>query len=84
MSDGGNRVLKITGELTNGKKIQGMDCVLILAEDSATVKVENGTLKRLDLVDPSTIADTRNRPVSLIGDFIDMEIGVDPPGATAL
>ncbi len=83
MGGGGSRVLKITGELTNGKKIQGMDCVLILGEDSATVNVENGTLKRLDLVDPSTIADTRNRPARLIGDFIDMEIEVDPPGATA-
>lgn len=83
MREGGNRVLKITGELLNGEKIQGMDCVLILGEDSPAVKVENGTLKRLDLVDPSTIADTRNRPVRLISDFIDMEIGVDPPGATA-
>ncbi len=83
VTSGQDRVLRIIGEITDGTEIQGMDCVAILAEGYGNVKVDNGRLTRLDFLDPSTIADSKNRPAVLIGDLIDMEIEVDPPGATA-
>ena len=78
-----NRVLTLSGELEDGTLIGGNDCVVILARGYQGIKAKGGKLKRLDFIDPSTIADTRNRPNDLIYGLIDMEIEVDKPGGTA-
>jgi hypothetical protein len=80
---GETRVLRLTGKLSDETWIQGMDCVVILGDLDDGIEVEDGSLTKLNLIDPLTIADPVNRPFELIGDFFDMEIEVGTPGDTA-
>ena len=85
-TDRENRTLRLTAELADGTMIQGADCVIILSKGSKSyegIKIKGGKFTRLDFIDPSTIAETKDRPGNLIYGLIQMEIEVDKPGATA-
>jgi hypothetical protein len=85
--DGKKLALTISGNLFDGTAFEGADSVVILSKGSKAyegIKVEGGTFTRLDFIDPSTISESNDRPCNLIYDFIDMEIEVDEPGASAI